>query len=347
MRPPDATPLARSHPARRAPPRRPRRPGRDARREHRRHPTPPPRPGPATGAKYVRVFAQGDQLPDYATFKGIALLARGRGMNVVFVLTGNADGTNRRRTRATFANVAAEFAAQIRSVGGAAAYEVWNEEDETDFWGAAVDAARYAAILKAAYPPIKQADPGAKVLLGPLTGNNYNFLGQVYAAGAGGSFDAVGGPHRHRLPRRSAELLLPRGRQRRALHLPGLPHRPRRDGRQRRRRQADLDDRAGLDDHDVDLHARHVGRPEGRGRHRGRAGRQPQGGLPLPRRLSLRRDRRCGSRSRTPRGTATSSTTTACSAPTTRTSPRGTPSARSPRRATSSAGRAATSTRRR
>ena len=29
------------------------------------------------------------------------------------------------------------------------------------------------------------------MLLGPLTGNNYNFLGQIYAAGAGSSFDAA------------------------------------------------------------------------------------------------------------------------------------------------------------
>ena len=79
----------------------------------------------------------------------------------------------------------------MQAGGGAAAYEVWNEEDETDFWGAAVDAAHYAAILKAAYPRIKAGRPGAKVLLGPLTGNNYNFLGQVYAAGAGSSFDAA------------------------------------------------------------------------------------------------------------------------------------------------------------
>jgi hypothetical protein len=146
----------------------------------------------ATGAKLVRVFAKGDQLHDYATFKGITLLARGRGMNVVFVITGNANGTNQPPDPATFAADAAAFADQIRSVGGAAAYEIWNEEDETDFWGAAVDAARYAAILEAAYPAIKHSDPGAKVLLGPLTGNNYNFLGQVYAAGAGASFDAVG-----------------------------------------------------------------------------------------------------------------------------------------------------------
>jgi hypothetical protein len=146
----------------------------------------------ATGAKLVRVFALGSQLHDYATFKGITLLARQRGMNVVFVITGNANGTNVPPAPAVFAADAAAFADQIRSVGGAAAYEIWNEEDETDFWGAAVDAARYAAILKPAYPAIKQADPGAKVVLGPLTGNNYDFLGQVYAAGAGASFDAVG-----------------------------------------------------------------------------------------------------------------------------------------------------------
>jgi hypothetical protein len=146
----------------------------------------------ATGAKFVRVFAKGDQLHDFATFKGITQLARARGMNVVFVITGNANGSNVPPDPAAFAADAGAFAAQVHSVGGAAAYEVWNEEDETDFWGAAVDAGRYAAILKAAYPAIKQADPGAKVLLGPLTGNNYGFLGQVYAAGAGASFDAVG-----------------------------------------------------------------------------------------------------------------------------------------------------------
>src|SRR6266536_102031 len=57
--------------------------------------------------------------------------------------------------------------------------------------GSAVDAGHYAEILKAAYPKIKAADPQAKVLLGPLTGNNYGFLQQVYASGAGGSFDAA------------------------------------------------------------------------------------------------------------------------------------------------------------
>jgi hypothetical protein len=145
----------------------------------------------ATGAKYVRVFALGSQLHDYATFRGIVTGARARGMGVVFVLTGAADGSNTPPDPTTFANAAGDFASHIATVGGAVAYEVWNEEDETQFWGAAVDAGRYAAILKAAYPAIKAGDPSAKVLLGPLTGNNYGFLQQVYAAGAGGSFDAA------------------------------------------------------------------------------------------------------------------------------------------------------------
>jgi hypothetical protein len=147
----------------------------------------------ATGAKYVRVFALGSQLHDFATFKGILTGAKARGMNVVFVITGATDGSNTPPDPATFASDVGTFASHLAQgpSGGAAAYEVWNEEDETQFWGAAVDAGRYAAILKAAYPALKAADPGAKVLLGPLTGNNYDYLSQVYAAGAGGSFDAA------------------------------------------------------------------------------------------------------------------------------------------------------------
>jgi Bacterial Ig domain len=147
----------------------------------------------ATGAKYVRVFALGSQLHDFATFKGILSGAKARGMNVVFVITGATDGSNTPPDPAAFASDVGTFASHMAQGpnGGAAGYEVWNEEDETQFWGAAVDAGRYAAILKAAYPALKAGDPGAKVLLGPLTGNNYGFLSQVYAAGAGGSFDAA------------------------------------------------------------------------------------------------------------------------------------------------------------
>jgi hypothetical protein len=143
------------------------------------------------GAKYVRIFVRGDRLTDFSTYENVVTGASSRGMKVVFVFTGNPDGSTTPPDPTVYANLLGDFAAHMKAVGGAAAYEVWNEEDETDFWGAVVDAGRYASILTAAYPKLKQADPGAKVLLGPLTGNNYNFLGQIYAAGAGSSFDAT------------------------------------------------------------------------------------------------------------------------------------------------------------
>jgi hypothetical protein len=144
----------------------------------------------ALGAKQVRVFVLGQQMSDHGGFSALVSAAGARGMKVVFVLTGNADSSTTPPDPAAFATAAGSFAGAMPA-GGVAAYEIWNEEDDTQFWGAAVDAGRYAAIVKATYPRIKQADPGAKVLLGPVTGNNYDFLGQVYAAGAGGSFDAV------------------------------------------------------------------------------------------------------------------------------------------------------------
>jgi hypothetical protein len=73
-----------------------------------------------------------------------------------------------------------------------AAYEIWNEEDSPAWWTGAPNPAAYAQLLKATYPVIKAAEPRATVVLGGLTGNDYPFLEGVYAAGAKGSFDAVG-----------------------------------------------------------------------------------------------------------------------------------------------------------
>jgi Cellulase (glycosyl hydrolase family 5) len=72
------------------------------------------------------------------------------------------------------------------------AYEIWNEEDAPGWWVGGPNPAAYAQLLKAAYPAIKAADPSATVVLGGLTGNDYQFLEGVYQAGGKGSFDAVG-----------------------------------------------------------------------------------------------------------------------------------------------------------
>lgn len=73
-----------------------------------------------------------------------------------------------------------------------AAYEIWNEEDAPAWWIGAPDPTAYAQLLEATYPVVKAADPSATVVLGGLTGNDFQFLEGVYAAGAKGSFDAVG-----------------------------------------------------------------------------------------------------------------------------------------------------------
>jgi hypothetical protein len=72
-----------------------------------------------------------------------------------------------------------------------AAYEIWNEEDAPGWWTGAPNPTAYAQLLEATYPVVKAADPSATVVLGGLTGNDYQFLEGVYQAGAKGSFDAV------------------------------------------------------------------------------------------------------------------------------------------------------------
>src|SRR5579872_4619199 len=54
--------------------------------------------------------------------------------------------------------------------GRVATWEIWNEEDNAGWWSGS--AAQYAALLKAAYPAIHSAQPGATVIVGGLTGND-------------------------------------------------------------------------------------------------------------------------------------------------------------------------------
>jgi hypothetical protein len=91
----------------------------------------------------------------------------------------------------------AEYAAFIGALaqkwaGRVTAYEIWNEEDHSRWWTGGPDPTAYARLLKAAYPAVKAGDPNAVVVLGGMTGNDYQFLDGVYQAGGKGSFDAVG-----------------------------------------------------------------------------------------------------------------------------------------------------------
>lgn len=74
-----------------------------------------------------------------------------------------------------------------------AAIEVWNEPDQANelYFAGPHKPERYAAILRAAYTAIKQADPGLPVLGGSLVGSNGVFLKRLYAAGIKGYYDGL------------------------------------------------------------------------------------------------------------------------------------------------------------
>jgi hypothetical protein len=74
-----------------------------------------------------------------------------------------------------------------------AAIEVWNEPDQAnqDYFAGPEKPKRYAAILRAAYPAIKRANPSVPVLAGSLVGSNGVFLRALYAAGIKGYYDGL------------------------------------------------------------------------------------------------------------------------------------------------------------
>jgi hypothetical protein len=86
---------------------------------------------------------------------------------------------------------------------GVHTWEVWNMPNTTTFFLPAPNAARYVSMLKASYPVIRGADPGATVLSGGLgAGHGFcpspssctaplSFLIALYDLGAGGTFDGV------------------------------------------------------------------------------------------------------------------------------------------------------------
>ncbi|HLI24640.1 MAG TPA: hypothetical protein VKU91_06775, partial [Acidimicrobiales bacterium] len=96
----------------------------------------------------------------------------------------------------------AAFAARVAGAyarRGVEVYEVLNEENLGSNWGGAASAPGYAALLGRVYRAVKAADPRATVLVGglspaPAGGGDVApvaFLQELYAAGAGGSFDGV------------------------------------------------------------------------------------------------------------------------------------------------------------
>ncbi len=95
------------------------------------------------------------------------------------------------RNASDYAAFAAYLAARYGSA--LAAIEIWNEPDQANefYFAGPHKAARYATVLRAAYPAIKRANPAVQVLAGSLVGSNGAFLRALYAAGIKGFYDGL------------------------------------------------------------------------------------------------------------------------------------------------------------
>jgi hypothetical protein len=162
----------------------------------------------ATGAREVRMFllwrdlepdAKGRVNPNLVgAYTDIVARLSAAGVRPNFVFTGSprwasgsGDPNAAPRNPADYADALARFAALPGIAGHNIAYELWNEEDADEWWAPKADPAAYAALVKAASPALRAADPSAQVVLGPLTGNDFPWLERLYANGIQGTFDAA------------------------------------------------------------------------------------------------------------------------------------------------------------
>jgi len=173
-----------------------------------------------TGAKEVRIFidwssfeaggpgelevapTRGNNLHD-GTYNAIEQIKKA-GRRVMIVVTGAPGWANGGKAStypptsdhykdfasfvATFVRRAANGGIPIDDV------EIWNEPEGSEFWQPSPSPEAYAALLKATYAAVKDAasgDPGVRVFTGPTTGNNADWISQLYDNGAKGSFDGV------------------------------------------------------------------------------------------------------------------------------------------------------------
>jgi hypothetical protein len=156
----------------------------------------------SSGARHVRVFTswrvfeeqRGRLSPNYlASFDDLLNRLKPLGIEVYLVVTqtpawaSSSGAENAAPPPAAYADFLGRLAEHFR--GRVGAYEIWNEPNGNIFWAGGASPSEYAALLKPAYVAVKGADPGAKVGVGGLIGNDYNYVGQLYNAGAKGSFD--------------------------------------------------------------------------------------------------------------------------------------------------------------
>lgn len=174
----------------------------------------------AAGCKWVRIDMAWSQIegsrgqPDWGYHDRLIDLAVIRKLNVLGVAAyapswaSGAAGTDKMPPTnpadyGTFAGqLANRYGPKLLGAGCEFAIEAWNEPNINGFWGNPNNNGpeKLAGMLKAAYPKVKAADPRITVVTGGLSpavssGGDLDprdYAVRLYAAGAGGSFDAFG-----------------------------------------------------------------------------------------------------------------------------------------------------------
>ena len=166
------------------------------------------------GARWVRfdvkwsdVQWDGSASFNYSKYDPLVDAARARGLNVLANLAysptwARPSGTTDKWGPDTDARRAAYATFVDRTVrhfaGRVSHWELWNEPNVDMFWNPRPNAAHYAALIRAAYPRMKVADPNAVVVAGATAPadsdgtriDEVDFIQAVYANGGGGHFDA-------------------------------------------------------------------------------------------------------------------------------------------------------------
>lgn len=172
----------------------------------------------ATGARYVRLYVDWSSIqPTSATafswtyLDSVVSAAAAAGLTMIGILTyspawANGGFANNNVPPVNTSDYATFCSAAVNRYKGQGLHiwEVWNEPNNGTLWQpvnvAGANAAAYTALLKAAAPAIRGADPTAFIISGGLapetdTAPNISprtFLQGIYTAGGASSFDAVG-----------------------------------------------------------------------------------------------------------------------------------------------------------
>lgn len=140
---------------------------------------------------------QGNDIWDFADADAAVQKAQEHGVKILGILLGCpawANGGKEPFYPPTPENLAhwADYVSTVSSryAGRVSAWEIWNEEN-IQFWQPEPDPVYYVELLSIACEEIREADPGAKVVMGGMAGLGADYLQAAFEAGALKYVDAV------------------------------------------------------------------------------------------------------------------------------------------------------------